>query len=84
MNENGETFTQIDKEFWDGLMKTDRLIQGEIHRERYVLKAPDTPGTYSVVPGLSNFFSKRPLPIHVDGKGSEFFTRPISTVRIAQ
>ena len=83
MNEDGESFTRIDKEFWDGLLTTDRLIRGAIHRERYILTAPETPGTYNVVPGLSSFFSKRPLAIHVNGRRTELFTTPVSTIRIA-
>lgn len=80
---NGETITQVDKEPWDGLVTTDRMIQGEIHRERYILKAPDVPGTYNVVPGMYSFYSKRPLAIHVDGKRTDRFTRPVTTIVVA-
>lgn len=84
LNENGEPFARVDKEFWDGLLTTDLLIQGEIHRERYLLTAPDIPGTYGVAPGLDTFSGNKPLAIYVAGKRTDRFTEPVSSIRVAE
>jgi hypothetical protein len=84
LNENGESFAEVDKEFWDGLVTTDKLIQGEIHRERYVLQAPEAPGMYSVAPAMYTYSGKRPLAISVDGRRTELFTESVAAVHVAQ
>lgn len=85
LNANNEPLVQVDKEPWNGILKTDRFIQGELHRERYTITIPADakPGTYHFTTGLYSFYSKRPLAIFDEsGQRTAQFVYQLAAIQV--
>jgi uncharacterized membrane protein len=82
---DGRAIAQVDKEPWDGILSNDRILQGVIHYDRYVLTVPpDAPaGRYQLVSAVYSYYSKRPWTVFDEaGVSTGQFAAPFATVEV--
>lgn len=82
---DGRAIAQVDKEPWDGLLTNDRIAQGVIHYDRYLLTVPPDapPGSYTLVTAVYSYYSKRPWTVFDEtGTSTGRFAAPIATVEV--